>query len=308
MMRNKDLKAVLQNCGWPVSGIKSTLIERINSQLYQSRLTVLRCSKIGGLQQSKKQPKEHRILSLDLGIKNLAFCLLKISREQLTTDSKPNPEILAWKRFSLLDTSNGTVLDKQPEFQQNISFTEIDFSAHSLAPIATSLARQLVAVHKPTMIAIEKQRYRTMGSAAVQEWTLRVNTLEAMIHTALRMLLEEGVWKQGSTCSICPQRMTRFWLDRNNLSRKSRSGKASKLLKINLVRTLLQNEQTVTYDEKNDSVTEAVSLFTETGGRSKPDTNEKIDDLADCLLQGVGLIEWEKNRQILLEEWGDAKK
>ncbi|KAF3903803.1 hypothetical protein AA313_de0203622 [Arthrobotrys entomopaga] len=307
-MRNKDLKSILQNCGWPVSGIKSTLINRINSQLHQSRLTVLHRSKTGILQQSKKQPKEHRILSLDLGIKNIAFCLLKISREHLTTECKSKPEILTWKRFSLLDISNSTFLDKTSDLQKATSLGGMDFSAHSLAPFATSLARQLTAIHKPTIIAIEKQRFRTMGSAAVQEWTIRVNTLEAMLHATLRLLLEEGVWKEGSTCSICPQRMTRFWLDRNGISQESRIGKATKLLKVDLVRTWLQKEQTVAYDECNDIVTEAVSLFTETQKHPKSDTTEKIDDLADCLLQGVGLIEWEKNRQILQDEWGEAER
>ena len=75
------------------------------------------------------------------------------------------------------------------------SGTEPDpFSPASLARVTTALVRDALLPLRPTHVLIERQRFRSAGHAAVQEWTLRVNTLEAMLHAALRTVREYGLW------------------------------------------------------------------------------------------------------------------
>ncbi|EPS44906.1 hypothetical protein H072_1101 [Dactylellina haptotyla CBS 200.50] len=305
-LRNIELKEILQRCGWPTSGTKYEMVEKVKSQLLLPRLATLRYSGPGILRETKRASGEHRILSLDMGIKNLALCLLKVSSGDLESDIMVHPKILAWQKFSLTDIAHDISLNRKSKdilYPEVIQLSDVDFAAASLAPLATFFARQLVTIHKPTMIAIEKQRYRTMGSAAVQEWTIKVNKLEAMLHAALRVMQEEGFWKYGSTCSVCPQRMTNFWLNQNRLLPKSRAGKITKSLKIQLVRGWLKDGQAVTFNGNDEGISKIVSDFTETTKRNKSNTSDKLDDLADCLLQGLGLIEWERNRLRLVKEY-----
>ncbi|KAF3921147.1 hypothetical protein ABW21_db0201503 [Orbilia brochopaga] len=300
-MRNQELKDILMKCGWPVSGNKTAMAERIQTKLPQSGLALLQQLNSGTLAPAKNQPTEHHILSLDMGIKNLALSVLKVNTEDLSSNNELLPEILAWQRFSLFDLSQNSTLGSMYSSSLDISGgDQFDFSAASLSPLATALARHLVTVHRPTIIAIEKQRYRTMGSAAVQEWTLRVNKLEAMLHAALRMLQEEGIWKLGLTCSIDPQRTTAFWLNQHGLLQGAKSGSATKLLRVNLVRKWLEDGNTVIYNRENSIITETTSMFLKTATKS---ASEKLDDLADCLLQGLGIIHWERNRLEILRQW-----
>ncbi|KAI9893339.1 MAG: hypothetical protein M1814_000469 [Vezdaea aestivalis] len=50
-----------------------------------------------------------------------------------------------------------------------------------------------------------------MGGPAVQEWTLRVNILEAMLHAVLRTLKEEGKLR-AEVVGMSPARVAAFWL------------------------------------------------------------------------------------------------
>ncbi|RVD80300.1 uncharacterized protein DFL_008201 [Arthrobotrys flagrans] len=298
-LRNAELKDILQRCGWPVSGTKAVMTNEIQAQLHRSKLMTFRRSSSGVLEPAVNQPDEHRILSLDMGIKNMAVCLLKVPRQELFSGEPVIPEILSWQRFSLFDHHNN--LNHNCEDKPGGVAQDMDFASASLAPLATALARQLITAHNPTIIAIEKQRYRTMGSAAVQEWTLRVNKLEAMLHAALRVLQEEGVWEQGATHSICPQKTTGYWLGRYGLADGARKGTVTKPLKVKLVRSWLENGHNVVYKKNNPLAADAASLFSEASGQTKTKTGEKLDDLADCLLQGLAIIHWEIGRLKLLE-------
>ncbi|KAK6337690.1 hypothetical protein TWF696_001175 [Orbilia brochopaga] len=305
LMRNSELKDILLKCGWPVSGKKAVMAEQIQTKLPHSRLAVLQRSKSGALVPAAEQPAEHRILSLDMGIKNLALSVLKVSPKDLSSSDALLPEILAWQRFSLFDLPPTPTVNPPDSLSLGaVGGDKFDFSAASLSPLATSLARRLVTVHSPTIIAIEKQRYRTMGSAAVQEWTLRVNKLEAMLHAALRVLQEEGIWKRGLTCSVCPQRTTAFWLNQYGLLQGARIGSATKPLKVKLVRMWLEDGNAVEYDKDNATITETASMFMKNSARSTSTAGEKLDDLADCLLQGLGIIHWERNRLEMSRQWG----
>ncbi|KAK6356607.1 hypothetical protein TWF718_000955 [Orbilia javanica] len=296
LLRNAELKDILQRCGWPVSGTKAVMANEIQARLRRSALTTYRRSSPGVLEPAANQPDEYRILSLDMGIKNMAVCLLKVPRQELLSSEPIVPEILNWQRFSLFD-------NQDCENKPDCAAQGVDFASASLAPFATALARQFVVSHNPTIIAIEKQRYRTMGSAVVQEWTLRVNKLEAMLHAALRVLQEEGVWEEGATHSICPQKTTGYWLGRYGLTDGARKGVITKPLKVKLVKSWLESGHNVIYKKNNSLAAEAASLFSKLSSQTKTKTGEKLDDLADCLLQGLAVIHWEASRLRLLEKW-----
>ncbi|KAK6509935.1 hypothetical protein TWF481_004656 [Arthrobotrys musiformis] len=297
LLRNAELKDILQRCGWPVSGTKAVMAKEIQIQLHRSRLMTYRRSSPGALEPAENQLDEHRILSLDMGIKNMAVCLLKVSRQELLSREPAAPEIISWRRFSFFDHHD----PKNGCEGENVQ--DMDFASASLAPLATALARHLITTHDPTIIAIEKQRYRTMGSAAVQEWTIRVNKLEAMLHAALRVLQEEGVWVQGAIHSICPQRTTGYWLGRYGLDDGIRKGAVTKPLKVKLVRSWLEKGHNVVYRKNNSLAADAASLFCKVSGQTKTKTGEKLDDLADCLLQGLAIIHWEIDRLKLLKDY-----
>jgi cruciform cutting endonuclease 1 len=60
------------------------------------------------------------------------------------------------------------------------------FHPQKLAEHANALANGLAlkppgSARPPDTILMEQQRFRTMGASAVQDWTLRVNMLEAML-------------------------------------------------------------------------------------------------------------------------------
>ncbi|KAF3082546.1 hypothetical protein TWF569_005059 [Orbilia oligospora] len=299
LLRNGELKDILQRCGWPVSGTKAVMAMEIQARSHRSRLATYQRSRPGMLEPAEKQLDEHRILSIDMGIKNMALCLLRVSRQEIFSSEPVTPEILTWQKFSLYDHH----LNHGHENNLNSGTQDMDFASVSLAPLATALARQLITTHKPTIIAIEKQRYRTTGSAAVQEWTLRVNKLEAMLHATLRVLQEEGIWEQGATHSICPQKTTRYWLGQYGLTDGARKGTVTKPLKVKLVKSWLENGHNVVYKKSNFFAADTASLFSKVSSQAKTRTGEKLDDLADCLLQGLALIHWEISRLKLLEGW-----
>jgi cruciform cutting endonuclease 1 len=166
-----------------------------------------------------------RILSIDLGLRNFAFSLLTPAHPPLPSPppSQQQPSattapwipvhVHAWHRLDLTSpalfttittntTANipaaaaATLQSDAAEDAREVA-VEKDADADAFSPTAmASLTLHLVQTHllplNPTHILIERQRYRTGGGAAVYEWTLRVNTLEAMLHAVFAALGGEG--------------------------------------------------------------------------------------------------------------------
>lgn len=297
----KSLQTTSLHCGLPLTGSKPALLSNLRAAA--SAPTTL--------------TPTSRILSIDLGLRNLAFALL--------TSKKHNLTLHAWTRLDLLPP--GDDLAKP---------TAHDFSPPSIASLAVALLHTHLLPLAPTHILIERQRFRSGGAAPVLEWTLRVNALETALYAALATLRHRGMW-DGEVVCVPPQRASRFlvgdgeggvpWeggeggrlllrgeveVEEATGKAKATGSKAMKLAKIRLVEASLREGKAVGLG--TDEVKEAVRRFLaagETKGRRKggkkadrgagveADDSTKRDDLADCLCQGVAWLQWQRNLEEL---------
>ncbi|RYP93769.1 hypothetical protein DL770_000141 [Monosporascus sp. CRB-9-2] len=196
-----QLKRVAFLCGLATSGTKKDIAERI-SDAAESAAPVRQASRTTG--------DCPRILSVDLGLRNLAYSLLTPAGVTNSVSSPgtvvsqsagapPRVHLHAWRRHDLVGAS--------PSAEKNGDA----FSPAVLSATAVRLVRQTLLPLDPTHVLFERQRFRTGGAAPVQEWTLRVNTLEAMMHAVFRTLKECGHWG-GEVVSVVPSRVGPFWL------------------------------------------------------------------------------------------------
>ncbi|KAI8959434.1 Ydc2-catalyt-domain-containing protein [Daldinia sp. FL1419] len=309
-LKATQLKRLASLCGEKVSGNKIHVVERLLA--------------LDHAQSAKRRgPKDSRlILSIDLGIRNLGFSLMSpaapskaISPASLTADDlrrPPRVHLHAWQKKELLEPSEDGTEDPER------------FSPASLAIATDRLLRQDLLPLKPTHVLIERQRWRTGGAAAVQQWTVRVNTLEAMLHASLRTLRELGRW-DGEVVSVAPNRVTKFWPPPPTISGdilqtlKGKGAKAqqnSKKYKIAVLESWLAAKRgsEIILPENRDAA-DTVKWFRSKSapGRKKSGDVEdllhvvgrqKLDDLTDSLLQGVAWLKWQENTDTLLKEEG----
>ncbi|KAJ6123859.1 hypothetical protein N7471_011176 [Penicillium samsonianum] len=181
---------------------------------------------------SKSNPAQPwSILSIDMGIQNLAFAHLRVPRSGVQVPGggidaahPPIPELTAWHRLAVSEISSLNLIpgDKtsiikpgEPrsgsgdatespqailpiETGKNIpvktaKFTKEkdSFSPDLYAANAYTLISSLIAAYRPTHVLIERQRFRSGGGSAVLEWTLRVGVLEGMLYAVLHTLRQE---------------------------------------------------------------------------------------------------------------------
>ncbi|CAI6338255.1 unnamed protein product [Periconia digitata] len=219
----KGLQTLLQQIGCATSGRKDALHNRI-SQAVTSAPTM-------------DPRKETKILSIDMGIKNLAYCIAKVTPSsegegQTRQPTATTMDILAWQRLDLTeeawkhsniaDLPTSQTPDSAPT--ENATDQEDLFSPKNLSSTAFSLVRQLLK-HDPDVILIERQRWRSASSSAIQQWTVRVNSLEAMLwatFTAIREMSSstssssDTAAREGgkfTVYSVDPKRVGNYWLD-----------------------------------------------------------------------------------------------
>lgn len=206
------------------------------------------------------------------------------------------------------------------------------FEPSVYALLANTFVRHLLTRFSPLdAVLIERQRYRSHGATAIQEWTVRVNMFEAMLHAVFRCLHGK---KSPAAESVSPSRVTRFWVDRVGgkfleakkkperrkkkevlgeelgeelgvegvevVVEREKTYRKTKLAKVSLVMEWLRSGDVVSLGEEVKAV---AADFEPVKGRrkSKRVTEGKLDDLADCLLQGMAWIRWEENRKSLAE-------
>ncbi|THV52775.1 hypothetical protein BGAL_0069g00270 [Botrytis galanthina] len=338
------LKQIAFKCGLSNSGTKPLLIQRLQDELPQIAST--------NTKGSSADAKPLRILSIDMGIRNFSFCLLEIPSSKSTSKSRsskknsnpafPIPILQSWQKLSLLPHSPPNADPGTKEKARN------EFTPSILSTAAYSLIRHTLLPLSPTHILIERQRFRSMGSKHILEWTVRVNMLESMLWATLKTLAEEKVW-DGEVIEIAPRKVGSFWVEESGLLggeekfkkvRNTKEVKArTKGAKIDLVRGWLEAGEKENGESRNhlemvqigsQQVREVKERYTAKWDRkagrakgfkvkSKTRNNEdkeeedeiitakedevgKLDDLADCLLQGMAWLKWQENKKRALEE------
>lgn len=266
-----------------------------------------------------------------MGIRNLAYCVLTIPPQLLKWPTKASgtaqlPKIESWHRIAVSSPPKAT----DPEVAKIVA--KESFSPATLSNTAYKLLRHNLLLQNPTHILIERQRFRSMGSKHILEWTVRVNMFESIIYAILCTLKQEGLW-EGEVVGVLPGKVGPFWVGEDEevslsvetdtegmkVHKKVRNVKSAKIrnkgLKIDLVRQWLEAGDVV--ELGNEEVEGSAKRYMQKwdrlpGGRKgakrgeKTEEMGKLDDLADCLLQGMAWILWERNKRIALERGVEA--
>ena len=212
------------------------------------------------------------------------------------------PVVEAWDRIAVAPRPISTV----SELPGTAPVKE-PFDPSTYAPYALSLLSSVILSARPsppTTILIERQRFRSMGSSSVQEWTLRVNMFEAMLHAVLYTLRARGIWA-GYVYAVEPGRVQAFWLgneegnsgkaERARAVKEPRKAKQGKEEKVRLVGRWVEEGGVVALEGRAEE-TGMGFVRKGRGGIGKK------DDLADCLVQGMAWVRWEENRRRIIRE------
>lgn len=331
-----QLKQIARLCGKSRAGTKAAISGRI----------------VDDLKVFKPLAPGTRVLSIDLGIRNLAYSLLEVpkpSRETFPTKAtRPKrkdaslpvlvtPILHAWEWLALIPkTPKATKLKKrgskkksakeegavqneavtvatEPEVDPcTVSVPIEDFSPTRLAQVAVDLIINRLLPLKPDIIILEQQRFRSMGGSAIFEWTLRVNSLESMLYAVFTTLHALGQWPHGRLEPVVARNVLEFMVVQEGGSdvkdiwdKKSRN--ANKQIKKDMVGRMLSKGEGVQLEGHgalDSAIREYMEKWNPKGKRGRvaaADSLKKLDDLADCLLQGLAFIQWQENKQSLLE-------
>lgn len=302
------------------------------------------------LQQPDAVPKAktERIISVDMGIRNLAYCVLDVSHASSPSVGRSSTlKVHAWKRMDLLeshldppgviessvfeDQGTGSQLKQTRKSIVPSLIAKAAFAPSSLSKSAYDVTAALLK-HKPTTILIERQRFRSGGAAAIQEWTVRVNMLESMLWACLETLRHGKGSKQSifpSTHEVSPARVAKFWtadpsiplrppdsfyslqmsVEQDvNMAKK----KVEKKEKIAIARSWLEGTNDDVALEFEGEAAKTADLFragASTKSKSKSGVGKgrnelKLDDLADCLLQAVAWLRWRENAEKMRDMFG----
>ena len=305
-LKLSQLKQLAFKCGLKTTGTKTILHSRLHHEITTATL---------------RPAKSGKILSIDMGIRNLAYCVLKTPSLQAQESQKPTLD--AWYRLAVSQApSPKTATDGS----KDIEVEKEAFDPATLSRAAYSLLRERLLIHKPAYILIERQRFRSNGSAHILEWTVRVNMLESILYAILHTLRAEGIW-EGTVMAIAPGKVGPFWVgeavetavkEKKEKVRKSKAAKIqNKGAKIDLVGNWLHGGDILQLGNKDvERIAKAYSEkwdWVSTGKRREKVELEpgeekmgKLDDLADCLLQGMAWIQWEENKRLVLKQGVDA--
>ncbi|KAF2847983.1 ribonuclease H-like protein [Plenodomus tracheiphilus IPT5] len=252
----KALQTLLTRIGSASSGTKTTLNSRLLRDISVSRLR--NCHATWDAQRTMERNRKLRIVSIDMGIKNLAFCDAEVSYpgQKQSKDAKAGwnaiMDVIRWEKIDLV--ANTRDLQRQsPQLDSKASNKkkkksavdeeedeELDpYSLSVLSETAYRLIKNTILANAPDIILIERQRWRSGGGSAVQQWTVRVNTLEGMLWAVLATLRAERVHMQESyrekhphamkeydVYAVDPKRVGNYWLQQDAQVVEVNDGKA----------------------------------------------------------------------------------
>lgn len=331
-LKNSRLTKLLVSIGARSTGTKGVMVEQlvwdcgraklvgegqgsglnVSSGLDDSR-SLDGSKKLPGLKGSRELPdlngsslastkETTRILSIDMGIKNLAFCVCDVPVLSAPTKATARSEesnkkqsesalelsIVAWKRIAVTGSTTpigrkkkavSEDVDADVEVEEkketNQAYVEGDdpFSPMQLSKTAYKLVREVLLPYKPDTILIERQRFRSGGGSAVQEWTVRVNMFESMIWAVLTTLKNEGNTRQPKLedkkeeekvtrphiWDVSPMRVASFWIGNEAKKTKKVRVKVEKKEKVDLV------QRWILADAEGIEINEAVNITFQDG-------------------------------------------
>lgn len=300
-----QLQSIARAIGSNTGGTKASLGSHLRDELQRDRFTLPRGSK-------HSRAGQHRIVSIDMGIRNLAMCTVVVPEDWHSEQKTTVPLVQHWTRIGVSKKAAA----ETPAEEVDRAATKEAFDPRTYAQHAYDLVSSCILPHGPSQILIERQRFRSMGGSAVQEWTLRVNMFEAMIYASLKTFSEQKLWN-GSVHAVTPAKISKFWLgdDGGSVGSSGPKGSKTKSAKIALVGDWLSTGQQCEFE--GEAVDIAQAYRAKLAGRAKRAKGEqdvrakrdlgrpaigKLDDLADCLLQAMAWIRWEENRRALISE------
>lgn len=363
-LTSAQLKSIARLCGKSRSGTKAVIADRI----------------VDDLRTFEPLAPGARVLSIDLGIRNLAYSLLEVPEpnhglpaKSAKRTTKKNiapssvvsiaPRLLAWERLALIprvdkvappkrstkksrtktkadDENEAAQKDqevlpkksrrksKPDEGASGLQADELtadadptttpvimeDFSPARLSALAVDLILNRLLPLRPDVVTLEQQRFRQMGGSGVYEWTLRVNSLESMLYAVLTLLRETGQWHRGGRIEpIVARNVLEFMVVRDRAAGFDVGdiwgrGADNKKVKKDIIGRALASAEGLVVEGPPEAV--ASEYLDEWQGKKsfqrKADRMKKLDDLADCLLQGLAFIHWQNNKRMLLDGGVDA--
>ncbi|KAF2127082.1 ribonuclease H-like protein [Dothidotthia symphoricarpi CBS 119687] len=186
-----------------------------------------------------------------MGIKNLAYCVASVSYPGASDHGAKWSAVMdveQWEKIDLLGARKVVPLTSSPRDvagagneNEDVDVNEEEdvdadenqdvgvdvnvdvegetdpFSPSNLSLTAYHLVTQTILTAKPDIILIEKQRWRSGGGHAVLQWTVRVNTLEAILWAVLTSVkaeraLQDPKAKGFTVWGVDPKRVGQFWL------------------------------------------------------------------------------------------------
>jgi cruciform cutting endonuclease 1 len=329
ILKTKALQHIAFLTGVPSTGTKSHILEQLH----------------GSLQHARMPQGNTRILSVDMGIRNLAYCVIDVPVDRHTTNGKL--QVQSWRRLDLVDkmrpevamppsiSAAEEVADRPDLVTQTI--LKNSFTPSVMSKVALQVAQDFLS-HKPDIVLIERQRFRSGGGSAIQEWTVRVNTLESMLwacfETMKAMQARSDSGKSPAVHEVAPKRVASFWTASPDAhlppadlfapdfsppelkaTKSTKAANQGKKEKIAVLRSWLDGSGSVSLQFSPETQRIAAAFATGLSRRrTKSDgvssaapaieRETKLDDLADCVLQGAAWVRWEENRRAIAESIG----
>ncbi len=324
-LKASELHLLAVALGSACSGSKGVIVEEICQTLFPAPSGDCRTFNKSSLT-SKHRSRQLSIVSIDMGIRNLAYAHLLVRQPSDMISENPQsvgtttlPMLKAWERLNVFpgDSQDNSV--KKP--------TRLGgYVPSRYANAAYYFISSIITKYDPTHILIEQQRFRSGGGSAVAEWTLRVGVFEGMLHAILQTLQQErkDKIKLKAVVSISPARTARFWLEGSagQLASRKITGREGKQAKIDIVaKSFLdagsrmveigrgQAKATETSFVEKWYATSKVAKDVQghkkaimSGSAATTPKQPKLDDLADCILQALAWLKWMKTRDLVIQD------
>jgi cruciform cutting endonuclease 1 len=287
-LTSKALQALLTRIGSASSGTKSALLQRFQRDL--PRTYDLHAQSEKNESQLHPRSRTIRVVSIDMGIKNLAFCDAEIAYPCCASKSKQSlnatMNILRWRKLDLVEgaRAGGQVASQNGTQDAAGDEDKAQFSPSVLSQTAYKLITEQVLSADPDVILIEKQRWRSGGGSAVQQWTVRVNTLEAMLWAVLETVKKTRQPRSEAgealaagnfeVRAVDPKRVGQYWLGQHARALSEREGEA-------LARDVSALWQRA--DESDESADASDAKATKKPSRSRAEKSAKIAVLRSWL-------------------------